>query len=66
VQGNLIDTQRKRFGAVIGDGVRTGVNTCVYPGRKIGPGRMTNPNATVEKDLMSSRITGRNSVSFQI
>jgi len=66
VQGKLIDTQRERFGAIIGDGVRTGINTCIYPGRKIGPGRMTNPNATVEKDLMSSRTTGGGSTSFQI
>ncbi len=66
VQGRLVDTQRKKFGAVLGDGVRTGINTCVYPGRKIGPGRMTSPNAIVDKDLMSSRMTSRNSVSYQI
>lgn len=66
VQGRLIDTQRKKFGAVIGDGVRTGINTCVYPGRKIGPGRMTSPNATVDKDLMSARFPGRSAMSFQI
>ncbi len=52
VSGQLVDTERIKFGAVVGDGVRTGVNTCVYPGRKIGPGRMTAPNAVVDKDLM--------------
>lgn len=52
VKGNLVDTARIKFGAVIGDGVRTGVNTCVFPGRKIGAGRMTRPNAVVDKDLM--------------
>jgi len=53
VRGRLVDTERIKFGAVVGDGVRTGVNTCVYPGRKIGPGRMTAPNAVVDKDLMN-------------
>lgn len=66
VGGELVDTQRRKFGAVIGDGVRTGVNTCVYPGRKIGPGRMTPPNTTVNKDLMSGTGAGRKPVSFQI
>ena len=66
VEGRLVDTQRKNFGAVIGDGVRTGINTCVYPGRKIGPGRLTNPNATVSKDLMSASTGGRTPTSFQI
>lgn len=66
IQGRLVDTQRKKFGAVIGDGVRTGINTCVYPGRKIGPGRVTNPNAEVSKDLMSTPMGGRKPSSFQI
>ncbi|MBT8044301.1 MAG: hypothetical protein KJO79_05060, partial [Verrucomicrobiae bacterium] len=59
VKGRLVDTERIKFGAVIGDGVRTGVNTTVYPGRKIGPGRMTQPNATVDRDLMPT-MTGNN------
>lgn len=66
IEGRLVDTQRKRFGAVIGDGVRTGINTCVYPGRKIGPGRVTNPNATVSKDLMSMSMSNRTPTSYQI
>jgi len=53
VETDLIDTGRIKFGAVLGDGVRTGVNTCVYPSRKIGSGRTTRPNSVVDKDLMS-------------
>lgn len=52
VNGSFVDTGRVRFGAVVGDGVRTGVNTTVYPGRKIGSGRVTRPNAVVDKDMM--------------
>ncbi|MBT8037950.1 MAG: hypothetical protein KJO21_10445 [Verrucomicrobiae bacterium] len=57
VGGRLVDTERIKFGAVVGDGVRTGVNTCIYPGRKIGPGRMTLPNAVVDKDLMGNDLS---------
>lgn len=52
VGGELIDTGRNKLGCIVGDGVRTGVNTSVYPGRKIGKGRMTRPGAIVDKDLM--------------
>lgn len=52
VNGAQVDTGRASFGAIIGDGVRTGVNTTVHPGRKIGAGRVTRPNAIVDRDLM--------------
>ena len=59
VNGKLVDTGRVRFGSVIGDGVRLGVNTSVYPGRKIGTGRVTRPNTIVDKDLMPPSGAGR-------
>ena len=52
VNGAYVHTGRARFGAIIGDGVRMGVNTCIYPGRKIGAGRVIRPNTIVDKDLM--------------
>jgi len=51
-QGQLIDTGRDKLGAIIGDGVRTGINTSIYPGRKIGKGRTTMPGQVVTTDLM--------------
>jgi acetyltransferase-like isoleucine patch superfamily enzyme len=66
VGGRFVDTERINFGAVVGDGVRTGVNTCIYPGRKIGPGRMTKPNATIVKDLMPTPLGDTKPNSFQI
>ncbi|MCP5538070.1 MAG: hypothetical protein H7A51_17785 [Akkermansiaceae bacterium] len=66
VKGRLVDTQRMKFGAVIGDGVHTGVNTCVYPGRKIGTGRMTTPNTIVDKDLMPNVMGTPRSSTYQI
>ncbi len=51
IKGHLTSTGRTKFGAVIGDGVRLGVNTSVYPGRKIWPNLSTPPGQVVDKDL---------------
>lgn len=51
VNGVLIDTGRRKFGTVIGDNVKTGVGTLVYPGRKIWPGKTTLPGEIVKKDI---------------
>jgi len=53
VDGELIDTGRRKFGTVVGDGVHTGINTSIYPGRKLWPGTSTLPGAIVRKDIIS-------------
>ena len=50
----LVDTGRRKFGAIIGDGVHTGIHTSVYPGRKIWPEATTRPGEIVGKDLRCS------------
>jgi bifunctional UDP-N-acetylglucosamine pyrophosphorylase/glucosamine-1-phosphate N-acetyltransferase len=50
VKGKLIDTGRRKFGAIIADDVHTGINTTIYPGRKIWPGISTGPGEIVDKD----------------
>ena len=52
VDGELVDTQRRKFGAIIGDGVHTGIHTSIYPGRKIWPGLTTRPGDIVDRDLV--------------
>lgn len=52
VAGELVDTGRRKFGAIIGDGVHTGIGTLIYPGRKIWPNLSTRPGAVVDKDLL--------------
>ena len=49
--GKLMDTGRRKFGTVIGDGVHTGINTAIYPGRKLSPGASTTPGMIVKYDL---------------
>ncbi len=52
VKGDLIDSGRRKFGAIIGDEVHTGINTCIYPGRKLWPRTSTLPGESVKKDLI--------------
>ena len=51
VDGALIDTGRRKFGAIIGDNVHTGIHTSIYPGRKIWPNTGTAPGEIIKKDL---------------
>lgn len=51
IRGELIDTQRKRFGAVLADNVKTGAGTLIYPGRKIWPNKTTLPGERVVRDV---------------
>jgi bifunctional UDP-N-acetylglucosamine pyrophosphorylase/glucosamine-1-phosphate N-acetyltransferase len=51
VHGVLIDTGRRKFGAIIGDHVHTGIHTSIYPGRKLWPGTTTRPGEIVRQDI---------------
>ena len=50
LHGETIDTGLAKFGTVIGDNVHTGINTSIYPGRKIWPGVNTFPGEIVHMD----------------
>lgn len=47
VRADSIDTGRRKFGAVLGDGVQTGVNVSINPGTVIGGGTRIGPGAVV-------------------
>lgn len=51
VGGELVDTGRRKFGTIMGDGVHTGIHTAVYPGRKLWPGVATRPGEVVQRDM---------------
>jgi bifunctional UDP-N-acetylglucosamine pyrophosphorylase/glucosamine-1-phosphate N-acetyltransferase len=53
VDGVLIDTGRRKFGAIVGDGVHTGINTSIYPGRKLWPATTTRPGEIVQRDVLT-------------
>ena len=53
VEGRMVDTGRRKLGAIVGDGVHTGIHTSIYPGRKFWPKTSTLPGAIVDKDIVA-------------
>jgi bifunctional UDP-N-acetylglucosamine pyrophosphorylase/glucosamine-1-phosphate N-acetyltransferase len=53
VNGKLMDTGRRKFGTIVGDRVHTGINTSIYPGRKLWPHTTTLPGEIVRQDILS-------------
>ncbi|MDD5639810.1 MAG: sugar phosphate nucleotidyltransferase [Candidatus Pacebacteria bacterium] len=51
IKDKMVDTGRRKFGAIIGDNTKIGVNTIIYPGRKIAANKSTMPGEKVEKDI---------------
>jgi bifunctional UDP-N-acetylglucosamine pyrophosphorylase/glucosamine-1-phosphate N-acetyltransferase len=54
VRGSWINSGRKKLGAILGDGVRTGINVSIFPGVKIGRGSWIGPGAIVDEDVPSN------------
>jgi UDP-N-acetylglucosamine diphosphorylase/glucosamine-1-phosphate N-acetyltransferase len=50
IKGKKVGTGLRKLGAFIGDSVNTGINTSIYPGRKIWPRLSTLPGEVVDKD----------------
>ncbi len=50
-KGKLIDTGRRKFGTVLGNGVKTGIGTMIYPGRVISSKGSTKPGEVVKKNI---------------
>jgi bifunctional UDP-N-acetylglucosamine pyrophosphorylase/glucosamine-1-phosphate N-acetyltransferase len=51
VKGQLVDTGRKKFGAVLADYTKTGIHTSIYPGVMIGPFSWTTPGSIVKENI---------------
>jgi len=59
------NTGRKKFGAVIGDGVRFGVLSCTMPGKLIGEGSWVSSGVVVNKNVPPrSRVYVRQELRF--
>jgi UDP-N-acetylglucosamine diphosphorylase / glucose-1-phosphate thymidylyltransferase / UDP-N-acetylgalactosamine diphosphorylase / glucosamine-1-phosphate N-acetyltransferase / galactosamine-1-phosphate N-acetyltransferase len=54
VNGSKVDTGRRKLGSFMGDHVRTGINTTIYPGRKLWPNTGTLPGEIVTKDIIKN------------
>lgn len=56
VKDKLEDTGRKKLGAIVGGGVKTGVNVSIMPGVKIGSGSWIMPGTVVYRDVPPKSI----------
>ncbi len=52
VNGDKVETGRRKLGAFIGDNVHTAIGTLLYPGRKMWPGTSSLPGEVVMKDKL--------------
>ncbi len=50
VRGERVSTGRRKFGVVLGDGVKTGINTSLNAGVKLSTGATTEPGEIVSRD----------------
>lgn len=51
VKGKVVDTQRKKFGAVLGNNVKTGINVSLMPGVLIGSNAVIGPHSLVRENI---------------
>ena len=56
VKGKVVDSGRRKLGAVLGDDVKTGINALFMPGVKVGPNSWIGANFTVHKDVPADTV----------
>ena len=56
VKGKVVDSGRKKLGAILGDNVKTGINALLMPGAKVGANSWVGPNFMVHRDLPADSI----------
>jgi UDP-N-acetylglucosamine diphosphorylase/glucosamine-1-phosphate N-acetyltransferase len=56
IKGRMVDSGRRKLGAILGDDVKTGISALFMPGVKVGFKSWVGPNYIVQKDLASNTI----------
>jgi bifunctional UDP-N-acetylglucosamine pyrophosphorylase/glucosamine-1-phosphate N-acetyltransferase len=56
VKDKVVDSGRRKLGAILGDDVKTGINAILMPGVKVGANSWVGPNFMVERDLPANTI----------
>ncbi|MGB9915048.1 MAG: bifunctional sugar-1-phosphate nucleotidylyltransferase/acetyltransferase [Candidatus Bathyarchaeales archaeon] len=56
VKDSVVDTGRRKLGAILGDNVKTGVNALLMPGVKVGQNSWIGANFTVYRDIPANTI----------
>lgn len=60
IKDKRVDSGLRKLGAIFGDGVKTGINTSVNPGVKIGNGTFINAGCVIYKDIPCKCIVTTN------
>ena len=56
IKDKVVDTGRRKLGAVLGDNVKTGVKSLFMPGVKVGANSWVGANFMVERDLPTNTV----------
>lgn len=56
IEEKYLDSGINKVGAIIGDNCKTGINSCLEPGVKIGPQSIVGPNVDLQADLEPRKI----------
>jgi UDP-N-acetylglucosamine diphosphorylase / glucose-1-phosphate thymidylyltransferase / UDP-N-acetylgalactosamine diphosphorylase / glucosamine-1-phosphate N-acetyltransferase / galactosamine-1-phosphate N-acetyltransferase len=56
IKDKVVDTGRRKLGAIFGDGVKTGINSTFMPGVKVGVDSWVGANVMVERDLPANAV----------
>ncbi len=56
VKDMIVDSGRRKLGAVLGDNVKAGINVLFMPGVKVGSNSWIGPNVVVYRDLMTNTM----------
>jgi UDP-N-acetylglucosamine diphosphorylase/glucosamine-1-phosphate N-acetyltransferase len=53
VKNKVVDSERRKLGVILGDCVKTGINTLFMPGVKVGHNSRIGPNLVISRDVPS-------------
>jgi UDP-N-acetylglucosamine diphosphorylase / glucose-1-phosphate thymidylyltransferase / UDP-N-acetylgalactosamine diphosphorylase / glucosamine-1-phosphate N-acetyltransferase / galactosamine-1-phosphate N-acetyltransferase len=56
VKSEIVNTGRRKLGAILGDDVKTGINALIMPGVKVGINSWVGANFTVQRDIPANSI----------
>lgn len=56
VNDKEVDSGTDKFGAIVGDNCKTGINVCLSPGVRVGPHSVVGPNVYLQDDLEPSKM----------
>ena len=61
---NRINSNTNKLGAIMGDNCKTGINSCIEPGIKVGPQSIVGPSVNLQEDLKPRKIIFMNRNSY--